>query len=87
MEGSLDAVVQSAAPVMTKTEVAESSSEHKVEQLSNGTVETSMNHEKVVSQSVQSSVDQVFVQKSVVQELKQESFSSSTSSTTAVLSK
>lgn len=58
-----------AAPVVTKNEssVTESSQESKVEQVANGTVESSVNSEKTVSQSVQSSVqalgDQTVVQK------------------------
>jgi hypothetical protein len=63
------AVVAANPPVVTKSEnsVTESSQESKVEQVANGTVETSVNSEKTVSQSVQSSVqasgDQNVVQK------------------------
>lgn len=60
MEPSSDVVVQ-AAPVVTT--VTETSQESKVEQIANGTVETSVNSEKTVSQSVQVSGDQSVVQK------------------------
>lgn len=46
------------APVVTKNEssITESSQESKIEKIANGTIESSMNTEKIVSQSVQSSV-------------------------------
>jgi hypothetical protein len=59
----MEDVVTVPTPVVTKSEVSESVSENKVEQISNGTVATAMNSEKIVSQSVQSSGDQVIVQK------------------------
>lgn len=69
MESSSEVAVAASAPVVTKNEssVTESSQETKVEQIANGTVESSVNSEKTVSQSVQSSVqatnDQTVVQK------------------------
>lgn len=56
MEPSSEVAVP--APVVTKNEnsVTESIQESKVEQIGNGTVESSVNSEKTVSQSVQSSV-------------------------------
>lgn len=57
MEPSAETAVQ-VAPVITKNETSftESSQESKVEQVANGTVESSMNTEKTASQSIQSSV-------------------------------
>jgi hypothetical protein len=66
METSSEVAVQAApAPVAVKTEssVTESSQESKVEKIANGTVESSVNSEKTVSQSVQVSGDQNAVQK------------------------
>lgn len=68
MDPSLESAVQP-APVVTKNETSfsEKSQESKVEQIANGTVESSVNSEKSVTQSVQSSVqasgDQTIKQK------------------------
>lgn len=68
MDPSLESAVQQ-APVVTKKETSfsEKSQESKVEQIANGTVESSVNSEKSVTQSVQSSVqasgDQTIQQK------------------------
>jgi hypothetical protein len=57
MEVATESAVQP-APIITKNEtsVTESSQESKVEQIANGKIESSVNTEKVVTQSVQSSV-------------------------------
>lgn len=59
METIAEGVVQP-APVVTKVETSqtESSHEQKVEQVANGTVESSVNETKTVTQSVQPSGDQ-----------------------------
>ncbi|CRL07265.1 CLUMA_CG020244, isoform B [Clunio marinus] len=76
MESSTD-VVDHAPP--TVTSFTESSHESKVEQVANGTIESSVDKEKTVTQSVQKSGsgDQNYQQRSLVEETKQESFSSS----------
>lgn len=63
METSDVVAVESApaAPVVTKTESSftESKQESKVEQVTNGTVETATSQQKAVSQKVESSVQHI----------------------------
>lgn len=62
MESTEVVAVESApAPVVNKTEssFSESSQQVKVEQVSNGTVETSVSQQKAASQKMESSVQQI----------------------------
>lgn len=52
MEAGLESAAQ-AAPVVTKNEFTESSQENKVEQIGNGTIESSVKTEKTVTETVQ----------------------------------